>query len=95
MTKKKTCKRKRILNKDGSINKANVEHNKKCEKDMVKDNPSLNEKEGEEYAEAVLGKDHELMIKIKKEIKKTKARRKRIRRNKKKQKQSKQPTKAK
>ena len=100
MSKKKTCKRKRILNKDGSINQANVEHNKKCEKDMVKDNPwlnekGLNEKEGEEYGEAVLGKDHELMIKIKKEIKKTKARRKRIRRNKKKQKQSKKPTKAK
>ena len=72
MAKKKTCKRKRILNKDGSINKANVEHNKKCEKDMVKDNPWLNEPGGKEYAEAVLGKDHTLM----KEIKKTKKQKK-------------------
>ena len=105
MAKKKTCKRKRILNKDGSINKANIEHNKKCEKDMVKDNPwlnerglnekGLNEKGLEEYAELGLEKDHELMKEMKKEIKKTKARRKRIRRNKKKQKQSKKPTKAK
>ena len=94
MKKKKTCGRKRILNKDGSINKANVEHNKKCEKDMVKDNPWLNEPGGKEYAEEVLGKDNELMKEIKKEIKKTNARRKRIRRNKKK-KESKKPTKAK
>ena len=55
------------MNKDGSINKTNVEHNKKCEKDMLKDNPWLNE----EYVEEVLGKDHELM----KEIKKTKIKR--------------------
>ena len=48
MAAKKTCKRKRILNKDGSINKTNVEHNKKCEKDMLKDNPWLNEQGGEE-----------------------------------------------
>ena len=82
MAKKKTCKRKRILNKDGSINKANVKHNKKCEKNMIKDNPWLNQPGGKEYAELVLGKGHELM---KKEIKKTKARRKRIRQNKKKQ----------
>jgi len=76
MAAKKTCKRKRILNKDGSINKTNVEHNKKCEKDMLKDNPWLNEQGGEEYAEAVLGKDHTLMKEIKKEIKKTKKKKK-------------------
>ena len=33
---------------------------------MLKDNPWLNEPGGEEYAEAFLGKDHELMKEIKK-----------------------------
>ena len=80
MAKKKTCKRKRILNKDGSINKTNIEHNKQCEKDMFKDNPWLNEPGGEEYAEEVLGGDHELIKEIKTKKKKKLSNKKQIKR---------------
>ena len=78
------------MNKDGSINQANVEHNKKCEKDMLKDNPWLNEPGGKEYAEAVLGKDHDLLKVIKKKKKKSPKKQKKQKKQKQTKKEKKQ-----
>ena len=42
---KKSCKRRRVRKmKDGSYNQEDIDHNKKCEKDMIKDNSRVLDK---------------------------------------------------
>lgn len=79
-SKKKTmrggeCKRKRVrVNPDGEPNQDDINHNKRCEKSVVQDNPWMLEKGGEDYVKGVMGKKGKSVIKsIKKSKKKKKS----------------------